>query len=165
MRTTIIIFKSIFAPFSAFSFLILGLLACFCSATIEFFVFRELLAIPTLGIDSNSWAALIVLVLEGSKFTLHYYGESLKKPEIKEQIHDFNLNHRRKLITIVKSMLISLSLACSIICVVNILYTNNFTDTNTTLAQNKIYCENQLELGMYKLENQKLKQIKPDMTT
>ena len=79
MRNIITILKNVFTSFSAFSFLILGILAAFCSAIIEFFVLKELLAVSVLEIDTVSWAILLVLVLEGSKFTLHFYNEALKR--------------------------------------------------------------------------------------
>lgn len=72
MKTIIIILKNIFMPFSAFTFLFLGLLASFCSGIVEWYVLREILKIADLGINADVWTALIVLILEGSKLTLHF---------------------------------------------------------------------------------------------
>lgn len=76
MKTITTILKATFMPLSAFSFLIFGFMACFCSAFIEFIVLKELLSIPGSAINANAWATLIVFVLEGSKLTLHFYAEA-----------------------------------------------------------------------------------------
>ena len=119
MKTVVIMLKHVFIPLSAFAFLVLGLLACFCSALIEFFVLREILAIPGMKLNADTWAALLVLILEGSKLTLHFYGESLKKTSIEQDIPDFDVSSKRSLICFLKNGLVVFSLICSIICMVN----------------------------------------------
>lgn len=155
MKVIICILKNIFTPFSAFAFLFLGLLACFCSAMIEFYVLKELLEVPGLGIPATSWAILIVLVLEGSKFTLHYYGEALKRCDLSETIEDFDVIKKRRLIVAIKNSLVVLSLTCSIICFVNILYNNSEQKIDSYVHKSNEYCDQQLEEGIKKLDEKR----------
>lgn len=157
MKTLVSVLKNIFTPFSAFAFLLLGLLACFCSAMIEVFVLKELLEVPGLGIDAKSWAILIVLVLEGSKFTLHFYAEALKRRGLSEEVDEFDVEKRRKMIAGVKNSLVILSLACSIICMVNILYNNNDEKIEAYIQENAAYCDEKLSEGTQNLENKREK--------
>lgn len=157
MKTLVSVLKNIFTPFSAFAFLLLGLLACVCSAMIEVFVLKELLEVPGLGIDAKSWAILIVLVLEGSKFTLHFYAEALKKRGLSEKVDDFDVGKKRKMIVGVKNSLVILSLACSIICMVNILYNNNDEKIEAYIQENAAYCDEKLSEGTQNLENKREK--------
>mgnify|MGYP000031426026 CR=1 FL=1 len=155
MKTLVSVLKNIFTPFSAFAFLLLGLLACFCSAMIEVFVLKELLEVPGLGINAKSWAILIVLVLEGSKFTLHFYAEALKRRGLSEEIDDFDIEKKRKLIVGVKNSLVVLSLVCSMICMVNILYNNNDEKIDAYIQENSAYCDEKLLEGTQELEEKR----------
>ena len=159
MKALVSVLKSIFTPFSAFAFLLLGLLACFCSAMIEMFVLKELLEVPGLGIDAMSWAALIVLVLEGSKFTLHFYAEVLKRKGLDEEIDDMDIKKKRKLIVAVKNSLVALSLVCSIICMTNIMYNDNVERIDAYIQENEEYCDRKLEEEIEKIEERKQKRI------
>lgn len=152
MKTLVTILKSIFTPFSAFAFLLLGLLACFVSGTIEMFVLREILNVPGLGINATSWAILVVLVLEGSKFTLHFYAEALKRRGLEKEIDDFDIKKKRKLIERVKNSLVVLSLVCSLICIVNILYNDNDKKIEEYVQERDVYCDGKLEEGIQELE-------------
>lgn len=152
MKILVTILKSIFTPFSAFAFLLLGLLACFVSGTIEMFVLREILNVPGLGINATSWAILVVLVLEGSKFTLHFYAEALKRRGLEKEIDDFDIKKKRKLIERVKNSLVVLSLVCSLICIVNILYNDNDKKIEEYVQERDVYCDGKLEEGIQELE-------------
>ena len=157
MKTIVIIIKHIFVPFSAFLFLIIGLLACFFSAVIEFFVLKEIISIPDLGFNANYCAAILVFVLEGSKYTLHFYGESLKRAGIDSEIKDFDVNRKRKLIVLVKSILVFLSLVCSIIFIVNILYNDSSVKIEAAIEENDKKCQErfQEEVAQLDLRNEK----------
>ncbi len=157
MKTLVIILKSIFVPFSAFTFLILGCLACFCSAVIEWFVFREILAIPNSTINADNWAALIVLVLEGSKITLHFYNNAFKRHELHNQIA--GIIKKRRLISGVSKALMALSLICSIICIVNVLYNNNDNKIEEALKKNTQECDQYLETGRNSLRDQRKQEL------
>ena len=160
MKTLVSVLKNIFTPFSAFAFLLLGLLACFCSAMIEVFVLKEMLEVPGLRIDAKSWAILIVLVLEGSKFTLHFYAEALKRRGLRQEVDDFDIEKKRKLIAGVKNSLVMLSLVCSIICIVNILYNNNDEKIDAYIRENTAYCDGKFAEGVQELEEKRERRTK-----
>lgn len=160
MKTLVSVLKNIFTPFSAFAFLLLGLLACFCSAMIEMYVLKEMLDVPGLGINATSWAILIVLVLEGSKFTLHFYAEALKRRGLSKEIDDFDIENKRRMIVGVKNSLVVLSLVCSLICIVNILYNNNDEKIDTYIKENAAYCDEKLEKGTQALEEKRERRLK-----
>ena len=141
MKTIVTILKTIFVPISAFSFLLFGLMACFSSAYIEFIVLRELLTIPSSTIDANAWAALIVLILEGSKFTLYFYSESFKKKNLEHDISEFNIKKKLRLINFVKYTLVILSLICSMICVINIMYDNSDQKILAKVNEHNAMCD------------------------
>lgn len=159
MKNLVAILKHIFTPFSAFAFLLLGLMACFCSAVIEFFVFKELLTIPDLKNSSGALAAFIVLVLEGSKFTLHFYNESLKKRGLENEISEFDVAKKRKLICLVKNTLVILSVVCSLICFTNILYDNSQEKIKNAVEINTEECEKHLQEELKKLESTRITNI------
>lgn len=153
MRALVSILKSVFTPFSAFAFLIFGLLACFVSGAIEMYVLNELLDVPGLGIDSMNWSILVVLVLEGSKFTLHFYAAALDRQGL--VIEDFDVKRSRKLIIGVKNALVVLSLVCSLICVVNVLYDNTDKKITEYLQKNAAYCDEKFTEGIQELEEKR----------
>ncbi len=159
MKNLIIMLKHIFVPLSAFSFLVLGLLACFCSAIIEFFVLKELLEVPELSITSDSWAMMLVLILEGSKLTLHFYSEMLKKAVHSQEPFDFDVKQKYTLVRRVKNGLVIFSLVCSLICIVNVLYHNNEEKITAALEENRIDCEEQLALKKEELSRDKAQAI------
>lgn len=164
MKTMVTILKSIFTPFSAFAFLLLGLLACFCSGMIEGYVLKEMLEVPGLGIDATSWAILIILVLEGSKFTLHFYAEALKRTGISKEIDEFDVEKKVKTIVRVKNSLIMLSLACSFICMVNILYYNADEKIDKYLQENAVYCDKKLDEGIQILDDKRKRRLEDEMS-
>lgn len=141
MKNMIIILKHIFIPVSAFSFLIFGQLASFCSAVIEFFVLKEFLTVKNPSIDSGIWAALIIFVLEGSKLTLHFYSMSLKRLDLKQADLDFDLKKRIRLIDGVKSGLVAFSVFCSIVFTINILYHDHDAKVEAALEDDRLQCE------------------------
>lgn len=143
MKTIIIILKNIFMPFSAFTFLFLGLLASFCSGIVEWYVLREILKIADLGINADVWTALIVLILEGSKLTLHFYEYLFSKEAV--DIEEFDVKKQRKFISFIKNMLIILSFICNIICIMNILYNNSEEKINQYVASVNEECDKKLE--------------------
>lgn len=143
MKTIIIILKNIFMPFSAFTFLFLGLLASFCSGIVEWYVLREILKIADLGINADVWTALIVLILEGSKLTLHFYEYLFSKEAV--DIEEFDVKKQRKFISFIKKMLIILSFACNVICIMNILYNNSEEKINQYVASVNKECDKKFE--------------------
>ncbi len=164
MKTMVTILKSIFTPFSAFAFLLFGLLACFCSGMIEVYVLKEMLEVPGLGIDATSWAILIVLVLEGSKFTLHFYAEALKMKGLSEEIDEFDVGKKVKTIVRVKNSLIMLSVACSIICMINILYYSSDEKIDKYLQENAVYCDKKFDEGIRILDDKRKRRLKDEMS-
>ena len=163
MKTLITVLKSIFIPFSAFAFLIFGFAACFCSGIIEFFVLSKLLAVPGLNINSDNWAALLVLILEGSKLTLHFYGAALNKKNL--HIDEFNVKSRQRLIVAVKNTLVILSLVCSLICIVNVLYYDHDQKIEQEISNVNTNCDKKLKTETTALVKKKNSQIKNGLST
>ncbi len=124
MEFIVSVLKRIFMFVSAFAFLLIGFLACFCSGVIEFYVLREFVSLPGNAVNNDAWAVLIVFILEGTKFTLHFYAEALERKELEDKIEDFDVTVKRKSVCRIKNTLAVLSAVCSIICFTNMFYDN-----------------------------------------
>lgn len=159
MQNFIIGLKLVFTMVSAILFPVIGLMACFCSAIIEYFVFKELLVFPGIGFNSSSWAALLVFVLEGAKFTLHFYESAFNKSGLEQEISDINIVHKRKQIALVKKMLISLSLVCSVIYMINVMYTDSSQSTEKIINEHNKECDYKFEEEKKVIENDRTKEL------
>lgn len=151
MKTFVTVLKSIFTSFSAVAFLFIGLLASFCSAAIEWYVLKEILSVPGWNISASEWAGLVILILEGTKFVLHFYGEAFKRQDLKKTITEFDVKKKRRIIVCVKNALIIFSLICSMICVTNILFYENQTKIESYVQRKNTECD--------RILNEKISQI------
>lgn len=129
MKSLVVFIKSVFVPISAFLFLAIGVLACCFSGIVEYNVLKELLVLPKsndMVINANFWPVVLVMVLEGSKFTLHFYHASLKRKHVKDAIatEECSVN-LEKIVKCVKNALVGVSFICSIIFVTNVFFSDN----------------------------------------
>lgn len=159
MKTITMVLKSIFTCFSSVAFLFIGLLATFCSAVIEWYVLKEILKIPGWDVNATNWAGLIILILEGTKFTLHFYGKVFKRKDLKS-ITELDVKKMQKLIAAVKNGLVIFSLICSVICVTNILYYDNQTKIEKYIQQNEADCDRNLKEKINQLIQEKKEEEK-----
>lgn len=155
MKTFVTVLKSIFTSFSAVAFLFIGLLASFCSAAIEWYVLKEILSVPGWNISAGDWAGLVILILEGTKFVLHFYNEAFKRQDLNETITEFYVKKKRRIIVAVKNGLTIFSLICSMICVTNILYHNNQAKIESYVQEKNAECDRILNEKISQLEEKR----------
>lgn len=159
MKTMVNILKHVFVPLSAFLFLLIGILACFSSGVIEYYVLREFVSLPGNEANNNAWAVLIVFILEGAKYTLHFYSEAFKHEGLQEKIKEFDVVAKRKRVTFVKTSLAVLSTVCSIICFTNMFYFNTSERTETVIEDNHLECDEILSKEKKRLSDERTSYI------
>lgn len=160
MKSLVVIIKSIFVPISAFLFLAIGFLACCFSGVVEYNVLKELLIMPKgteTVINADFWPVILVMVLEGSKFTLHFYHASLKRKKVKDSLKTEECSPNLEIvIKWVKNALVAVSFACTIIFVTNVFFGDNGKSEVTARKQIDAQCDAKLENEKEKLETQRI---------
>ena len=171
MKSLVVIIKSIFVPISAFLFLAIGFLACFFSGVVEYNVLKELLAMPegsSTLINASFWPVILVMVLEGSKFTLHFYYTSLKRKKVKDSLKNEECSENlEKVVKWVKNALVIVSFACTIIFVTNVFFGDNGKSEIAARKNIETKCDEELKNIKENLEIQKIekKQAAKDLLT
>lgn len=155
MRTMVAIIKHVFVPISAFLFLGIGMLACIYSGVIEYSVLKEMLQVSGGAgemIRPEFWPFVLVVVLEGAKFTLHFYGASLKNKKTAAQITDMDTEGLGRLITVIKRSLVGFSLLCTVIFVTNSYFQDEGAAAAARVEQSQILAEQEYRQGIEDLE-------------
>lgn len=155
MKTIIAIFKNVINPVSVMLITLIGLLAAFLSGVIEFFVLKDWFStviVEGKEITLTFFPLVIVVVLEGSKFFLHFGSSSIKQNS-KEQ---FNTHAGFvKIMNAIKCCLIVFSFVCTMIFTCNFLYHESSltisNDTNTKIEAVNIEYNKKVE--NYKTEH------------
>lgn len=162
MKSLIVIIKSIFEPVSAFLFIAIGLLACLFSGIVEYHVLKQFFQIPsemTSAIPAEFWPFVLVLVLEGSKFTLHFYNSALGKKEaakaVEQEEHTVSL---KRFVGVLKNCLVAVSLVCTVIFSVNVFFGDNGRSAATAWENVNAECDRRLEEERARLEEERGRQ-------
>lgn len=162
MKTIVAIMKHVFVPISAFLFLGIGILACIYSGVIEYSVLKEMLKVSGSAgemIRPEFWPFILVVVLEGAKFTLHFYGASLKNKKTTVQITDMDAEGLCRLITIIKRSLVGFSLLCTVIFVTHTYYQDEGVSVRQQEEQMRIQASQEYDSGVDRLERARKKSI------
>lgn len=150
--------KNVFVPITAFLFLGIAVLACLYSGIIEYSVLKQLIAVPVNTgsfIKPETWALILVFVLEGSKFTLHFYSSALKRKQVKAEIGtELNAKKFYRVVVGVKNSLIAVSFICSIIFVTNIFFHGNDDAKLQAIEDSNESCDAKLDIGKAKLDDE-----------
>lgn len=158
MKSLVVIIKSVFVPIYAFLFLAIGILACCFSGVVEYNVLKELLLMPEgteSVINAQFWPVVLVMVLEGSKFTLHFYHAALKRKRVKDSLQgEENSKNLERTVKWVKNALVVVSFVCTIIFITNVFFGDNGKSEIAAREEVGARCDKQLEDIEENLETQ-----------
>lgn len=135
MKTIILSVKNIFNLLAISSVVIFGIIAAFLSGQIEYYVFKGLYSQINTGdkIQTLTYLPLVmVVVLEGSKFILHFVSSSIKNHKDCSDVA-VKVMH---VVNVVKWFLIILSFVCTLIFSANIFYyESTITEKNAQIQE------------------------------